>query len=96
MKTKQDIIDYLGLCMSEDQVGKEGIAENKKYISAAEKIEMLYAAELSEGIYGYGLDCDFVNCPNILEDETRLPLLEIANYDSVVVYKKSKIENPEF
>ena len=91
MRTRQEIIDYLGLWMGESEVGKEGIADNEKYIKAAEKIEKDFATELTEGIYGYGLHCDFVNTPDVLEYYGDHPVLtEVANYDGVVVYKKSK------
>ena len=91
MRTRQEIIDYLGLWMGDSEVGKESIADNEKYIKAAEKIEEDFATEISEGIYGYGLHCDFVNTPDILEDYGDHPVLtEVANYDGVIVYKKSK------
>ena len=89
MRNRQEIIDYLGLEMVGEYVGKEGIEANKKYIKAAERIEQDFAKELSEGTHGYGLYCDFVNSPTLLEDENVYPtLIEVANYDGVVVYER--------
>ena len=91
MRTRQEIIDYLGLEMSEDYVGKEGIKINERCIQAAQRIETDFAQELVDGTHGYGLHCDFVAIPSLLEDLNDYPTLtEVANYDGVVVYKKEK------
>ena len=88
MRNRQEIIDYLGLWMSEEYVGKEGIEINKKCVKAAERIEQDFAKELAEGTYGYGLHCDFVNTPSFIEDIGYHKLKEIANYDGVIVYQR--------
>ena len=87
MRTRQQIIHYLGLEMSADDVGKEGIAENEKSIKAAERIEQDFAKELADGTHGYGLHSDFVNNPSVLDEGK---LVEVANYDNVVVYERRK------
>lgn len=88
MRSRQEIIDYLGLWMSEDYVGKEGIEINERCIKAAEIIEVDFAKELAEGTHGYGLYCDFVNTPAYIEDIGYHELQEVANYDGVMVYKR--------
>lgn len=91
MRNRQEIIDYLGLWMSEDCVGKEGIEINERCIKAAERIETDFAKELADETYGYGLYCDFVNTPTYLEDIGYYELVEVANYDGVVVYERKKL-----
>lgn len=91
MKARQEIIEYLGLEMSEDYVGKECLEINERCIKAAERIEQDFAKELADGTHGYGLHCDFLNTPNLLEDPNDYPtLIEVANYDGVVVYERKK------
>ena len=90
MRNKKQIIQYLGLEMAEEYVGKEGIEANKKYIKAAQRIEQDFYKELADGTHGYGLYCDFA-VKDRLEDENEYPvLIEVANYDGVIVYEKVK------
>ena len=90
MRNRQEIIDYLGLEMAEEYVGKEGIEANKKYIKAAQRIEQDFYKELADGTHSYGLHCDFA-VRDRLEDENEYPvLIEVANYDGVIVYEKVK------
>lgn len=91
MRNRQEIIDYLGLEMCSEYVSKTTLKANEKYIKAAEKIEQGFAKELSEGTHGYGLHSDFVNISHMLEDYDNYPILiEVANYDGVVVYERRK------
>ena len=89
MRNRQEIIEYLGL-----EMGETGFPElNEKYIKAAERIEQDFAKELADGTYGYGLHCDFVNNPTLLEDGNDYPtLIEVTNYDGVVIYERRKSE----
>ena len=90
MRNRQEIIDYLGLWMSEDYVGKKGIEINEGFIKAAQRIEQDFYKELADGTYGYGLHCDFA-VRDRLEDENEYPvLIEVANYDGVIVYERRK------
>ena len=92
MRNRQEIIQYLGLEMAEEYVGEESIDANKKYIKAAQRIEQDFYKELAEETHGYGLHCDFVAMPSLLENEGDYPILvEVANYDGVVVYQRAKI-----
>lgn len=89
MRNRQEIINYLGLEMSSEYLSKESIARNEEYIKAAERIEKDFEKELSKGTHGYGLHCDFVNLPHMLEDYDVYPVLvEVANYDGVVIYER--------
>ena len=91
MRNRQEIVEYLGLEMAEEYVGKESMEINEKCIKAAERIEQDFAQELADGTHGYGLHCDFVAIPNLLEDLNDYPtLIEVANYDGVVVYERKK------
>lgn len=81
MRNRKEIIEYIGLEMSESN-----IVENEKYIKASERIEREFEKELAEGIYGYGLHSDFVLDTSILDDGN---LEEIANYDGVILYKRN-------
>ena len=91
MRTRQEIIDYLGLWMGENEVGKEGIEINERCIKVAERIETDFAKELADGTHGYGLHCDLVAIPSLLEDPNDYPtLIEVANYDGVIVYERRK------
>ena len=85
MRNRQEIIDYLGLEMSAEDVSENGVAENEKYIKAAERIEQDFEKELAEETHGYGLYGDFVNIPSLLDEGK---LIEVANYDGVIVYEK--------
>lgn len=89
MRSRQEIIDYLGLWMSEDYVGKEGIEINERLIKAAEKVEVDFAEELAAGTHGYGLYSDFVNTPTYIEDIGYHELQEVSNYGGVVLYKRT-------
>ena len=81
MRNKQEIIDYLRLPEPHEQV-------NAQLIKAAERVEKDFERELDEGVYGYGLLCDFENSPFILEDEDKVEeLVQVANYDGVIVYR---------
>ena len=85
MRNRKEIIEYLGLEMSEEHVGKEGVAENERYIKAAEKIEREFTREIANGTFGYGLHSDFVSRPSAIDDGE---LEEVVNYNGVVLYRK--------
>ena len=56
-------------------------------INRALKIEKRFKVELEQGIYAYGLVCDFY-CKNRLENENHCNLKEIRTYpEGVVLYK---------
>jgi hypothetical protein len=91
MRNREEIKNYLGVEATFGYVGKDIIESNERLIDAAERIEQDFAKELAEGTRGYGLHCDFVAMPDLLENPYDYPtLIEVANYDGVVVYKRIK------
>lgn len=81
MRTKEEIIDYLRLSEPTEQI-------NAQLIEIAQRVEKDFERELESGVYGYGLMCDFVNSPFVLEDEDKVDeLVQVANYDGVIVYR---------
>jgi hypothetical protein len=77
--------------MESKYVGEETIKANENFIKAAIKIEQDFVKELADGTHGYGLHCDFIAMPSLLEDLNDYPtLIEVANYDGVVVYERRK------
>ncbi len=78
MRTRQEILSYLNL--TEDYY--ECV---DSLVETAQQIEQEYEEELLEGSVGYGLHCDFVNTPWILED---CDIEKIAEVNGIVIYKK--------
>jgi hypothetical protein len=78
MRTRKEILEYLQL----DQYEEEWVSE---IVETAQRIEQEYEEELLEGSVGYGLYCDFVNTPWILED---CDIEKIAEVNGIVIYKK--------
>ena len=85
MKTKNEILEYLG--MVESVHSPELINE---IISIANEVECKYRNELENNVYGYGLQNDFENLPGLLEDTNLYELKEIENINDIVVYEKIK------
>lgn len=80
-RTKQGIIDYLG-------IESECVEEAKSTIERALKIEKEFAVELKNGFYGYGLEGDFDYTPERLEQTEIYKLDEIKRYlENIVLYK---------
>ena len=78
MRTRQEILDYLQIAHYEEEWVDE-VADT------AQRIEQEYEEEVLEGSVGYGLLCDFINTPWILED---CDIEKIAEVDGIVIYKK--------
>lgn len=79
MKTRKEIIEYLGIDIDD----KELI---DLWVKTAQEIENKYKKELASGEYGYGLSCD-LDVVGRLED-SEYELIEIENINDIVVYKK--------
>ena len=80
MKTRQEIIDYLGL--------EESYEYTEELISTANEIESKYEWELKCKTYGYGLDCDFESMPYVLEDHEYCGgLKKIETINGIAVYE---------
>ena len=78
MRNRQEILDYLQIAHYEEEWVDE-VADT------AQRIEQEYEEELLGGSVGYGLLCDFINTPWILED---CDIEKIAEVDGIVIYKK--------
>ena len=84
MRNRQEIIDYLGLEMSSEYVGKDGLAFNEKCIETAKRIEKKYAEELKSDDFGYALTSDVVCTPTrFINKGERLVVVKEYKYASV-------------
>ncbi len=81
MKTRQEILDYLQIAHCDEEWVDE-------VVETAQRIEQEYEEELHEGAVGYGLLCDFVHMPWVLED---CEIEKIAEVDGIVIYKKLEV-----
>lgn len=80
MRNRKEILEYIMLA--------EGYDENfDSIVETAQQIEQEYEEELLKGDVGYGLLCDFINTPFILED---CDIEKIEEVNGIVVYKKLK------
>ena len=78
MRNRQEILDYLQIAYCDEDWVDE-------VVETAKQIEQEYEEELLESSVGYGLYCDFINTPWILED---CEIEKIAVVNGVVIYKK--------
>ena len=79
MRTRQEIIDYLGL--------EESYEHTEELISTANEIESKYEWELKQCTHGYGLACDFESIPHVLEDPEYCEIKKIETINGITVYE---------
>lgn len=80
MRTVEEIKDYLFINSLEDKDMVDNL------VKTAQEIEAQYP-QVQNGIYGYGLECDFDCSPFILEDEDETEIKEIKRINGIVLYE---------
>lgn len=94
MKNIQEIMEYLTI--GQNRTIWEGTTLDK-----ALELEKQYEKEISEGIVGYALICDFDCSPFILEDEDKAKMIEKERFKEagLVLYEIKTFEdeiNPDY
>lgn len=79
MRTRQEIIDYLGL--------EENYERIEELIATANEIESKYEWELKQCQCGYGLACDFESMPYVLEDHEYCEIKKVETINGITVYE---------
>lgn len=88
MRNTLEIMEYLN-------VGQNRTVWEGKTLDKALELEKQYQKEISNGIVGYALICDFDCSPFILEDEDKTEMIEKERFEEagIVVYEiKTKEE----
>ena len=79
MRTRSEIIDYLGL--------EESYERAEELISTANEIESKYEWELKCKTHGYGLTCDFESMPYVLEDPEYCEIKKVETINGITIYE---------
>lgn len=79
MRTTQEIKEYL-------MINNRDLTNIDLLINQAQKWEKEYP-QIKNGIYGYGIEADFISTPFILEDEDFTEMKEIKRQNGLVLYE---------